>query len=50
MMVNTGNWTLGHNMGRDAVEPLLKDCPMGNKNVVSQDSWSLVTSSCSYFE
>ncbi len=27
------------------VEPFLKDCPIGHKNMVSQDRWSLVTGS-----
>ncbi len=27
------------------VEPVLKDAPIGHKNVVSQDRWSLVTGS-----
>ncbi len=27
----------------DTVEPLLKECPIGHKTVVSQDRWSLVT-------
>ncbi len=30
---------------RDTAEPVLKGCPIGHKNVVSQDRWSLVTSS-----
>ncbi len=29
----------------DTVEPVLKDCYIGDKNKVSQDRWSLVTSS-----
>ncbi len=30
------------------VEPALKDHPIGHKNVVSQDMWSLVTGSISF--
>ncbi len=29
----------------DTVEPVLKHCHIGHKNVVSQDRWSLVTGS-----
>ncbi len=31
--------------GRDTVKPSLKDHPIGHKNVVCQDRWSLVTGS-----
>ncbi len=34
------------NCGKNGtVEPILKDCPIGHKNVVCQDRWSLVTGS-----
>ena len=32
------------------VEPVLKDCPIGHKNVVSQNRWSLVTGSVTFIE
>ncbi len=41
------------NLGGDTVEPVLKDHPIGHKNVVCQDRWFLVTGSvilkCRFF-
>ncbi len=40
----SSNRTIQHHR-LNTVEPVLKDHPFGHKNVVSQDSWSLVTGS-----
>ncbi len=39
------NWDIHFGITGNTVEPVLKDHPIGHKNVVCQDRWSLVTGS-----